>query len=323
MKTLKILLPILIVLAFVMTACSSPATAPMQEEAAFDYAEAEMAAPSSADSPAAEFASGGSSVTGDIPAAKRLVIRNANLSLVVVDPNQAMGDIARMAEEMGGYVVSSQLYKTTTRNGSEIPQADISLRIPAEKLTDAMNQIKGLVKNARTDVLSENISGQDVTKEYTDLKSRLANLEAAEKQLQEIMNDARKTEDVLDVYENLVEVRGQIEVIKGQIQYYEESAAMSSISVRLQAEESVKPIEIGGWKPIGVAKDALQALIDAFQFIANSLIWLVIFVLPILLILVLIFLALRAIFRKVFKPKPRQPKTQQPNPPSPPETPQS
>jgi hypothetical protein len=40
----------------------------------------------------------------------------------------------------------------------------------------------------------------------------------------------------------------------------------------LIAEETVKPLEIGGWKPKGVARDALQSLIYFLQGFVNFLI---------------------------------------------------
>ena len=110
-----------------------------------------------------------------------------------------------------------------------------------------------------------------------------SNLEAAEKQLQSIMAEATKTEDVLAVYNQLVYTREQIEVIKGQMKYYEESAALSSVSVRLVAEETIQPIEIGGWKPEGVARDAIQSLIEFWQGFVDFLINLFLLILPILI----------------------------------------
>jgi hypothetical protein len=104
------------------------------------------------------------------------------------------------------------------------------------------------------------VNSQDVTAEYTDLNSKLVNLEAAEKQLQEIMDSANRTEDVLSVYSQLVATREQIEVIKGQMKYYEQSAALSAISVQLIANAAMQPITIGGWQPVGVAS-FLQSLI--------------------------------------------------------------
>jgi hypothetical protein len=126
-----------------------------------------------------------------------------------------------------------------------------------------------------------------VTQDYIDLQSRLRNLEAAEAQLTKIMEDANRTEDVLSVYQELTRVRGEIEVIKGQIQYYEQSARLSSIRVEILANAAVQPLTIGGWQPAGVAKDAAQALIVGLKFLVNAGIWLVVLFLPLGLALAL------------------------------------
>lgn len=224
---------------------------------------------------------------------ERLVIRNATLSIVVAEPGQAMSTIGRMAETMEGYIVSSNLYKRTNENGQEYPEASINVRVPAAKLTEAMDQIKALVADPNTDILVDNVTGQDVTKEYTDSRSRLRNLEETEAQLREIMASAVRTEDVLAVHNQLTQIREQIEVIKGQIQYYEESAALSSISVTIQALASIQPLEIGGWQPVGTARDAVQALIDTLKVLGNVTIWLLLFALPVGLV---IFLPLRLLW---------------------------
>ena len=99
------------------------------------------------------------------------------------------------------------------------------------------------------------------------------------------MASANKTEDVLSVYSQLVSVREQIELIKGQMKYYEESAALSSISVQLLANAAVQPLTIAGWQPGGVAKEALQSLINTLQSLANFGIRLAILYIPILLVI--------------------------------------
>ncbi len=217
----------------------------------------------------------------DHSSVQRIVLKNANLSIVVKDPVSSQETIGKMAEDMGGFIVTSQLYKITTDQGIQVPEGNITIRVPAEKLDEALSKIKAQVTDPKTDILSENVEGQDVTKEYTDLKSRLTNAEQTEKKLQEIMDNATETEDVLSVYTQLIQVHEQIEVLKGQIRYYDEASRLSAISVRIRSQESIAPLTIGGWKPEGIARDALQALINSLKYIANALIWAVIFCLPI------------------------------------------
>jgi hypothetical protein len=135
---------------------------------------------------------------------ERLVIKNATLSIAVDDPLKSMDNISRMAEAMGGFVVTADMYQQSLDNGVKVPQVNMTIRVPAERLAEALTTIKA---ETTQPIISENESSQDVTAEYTDLNSRLVNLQAAEKQLQEIMDSAVKTEDVLSVYQQLVSVR--------------------------------------------------------------------------------------------------------------------
>jgi TolA-binding protein len=296
----------LVLLIFLLSGCapamsSAPAIASDQKSTVSNEAvpAAPMAvAPMGADSAnSVPYAGGGNASSVD-----QLIIQNANLSIAVADPAKSMDDIVKMTEEMKGYVVDSNIYKTHNENGLELPEAHLTIRVPADRLTEALDFIKSLTPDVNTDVLSETRSGQNVTKEYTDQKSRLKNLEDAEAQLREIMASATRTEDVMSVFNQLTQVREQIEITKGQIKYYEESAAMSAVDVTVRSKSGIAPLSIGGWQPAGVARDAIQSLINALKFFGNAAIWIVLFLLPVLIILMIpvwiAFVIIRAIVRR-------------------------
>jgi len=218
----------------------------------------------------------------------RLIIMNADLTIVVPDPRAKMEAINQLASNLGGFIISMNMYQTYTQNGKTAPEGSISIRVPADKLENTLSQIKA----DAVEVRNETRSGQDVTASYVDLKSQLTNLEMAEADLQAIMDEAKnnpnsnttsKTQDVLAVYNQIIGVRGQIESIKGQMQYYEQASDFSLINVTLIAEETIQPLEIGGWKPEGVARDAIQSLIKFWQGFVNFLINLFLLVLPVLI----------------------------------------
>jgi hypothetical protein len=215
---------------------------------------------------------------------------------VVPEPSASVQEIADLANEMGGFVVSSNVFQTFFSEANvSADRASITIRVPSERLDEALDAIR----SGATEIQSENISGQDVTQEFTDLQSRLRNLEAAEEQLIEIMDAATDTEQVLQVFDNLRRVREEIEVIKGRIQYLSESARLSAISVELIPDVAAQPLDIGGWKPEGTVKDAFTALIQALRFIGEAAIWSVICVVPVALILgVPLFFAARRIRRR-------------------------
>lgn len=220
------------------------------------------------------------------PQVDRLVIKNGSLTLVVSDPAQSMDNIGRLAEEMGGFIVSANLDKMRLESGAEVPRASITIRVPADQLDEALSQIEA---ESSQPPRNKNINSQDITGDYTDLQSRLRNLEDAEEQLREIMASATRTEDVLTVFNQLTQVREQIEVLKGQISYYDQSVALSLLSVELLPNEAVLPLTIGTWQPVGVAKSAIQALINTLKFLLDAIIWIILYLLPTLLVLFIIF----------------------------------
>lgn len=262
-----------------------------------------------------EFATGSSNAE-----VERLVIKNAQLTIIVTDPAKSLETITKLADEMGGFVVSANLSQTTLTSGMEVPQGTITIRVPAEKMNYALARIEF---ESNSPPQNKTISSEDITSQYTDLQSRLRNLESAEEQLRKIMENAFNTDDVLKVYNRLVEVREQIEVTKGQIKYYEQSAALSSISINLVANAAVQPIHIGGWQPVGDVKDAIQHLISTMQFLATVLIWIVIYILPVLLALYLILVLPLTLVLSFFRKRRAQRKVTQINTITPPEPPQA
>ena len=301
---MKKILPfsLIVIAALFLAACGSSRASQATEVYVADGVQPELYA--AAPAPTAGFvtaqeAPASSGGGGEASAVERIVIQNADISIVVADVEGRMKNIQIMAEQMGGFVVSSNLYQSFNNNYVEVPEAQVVIRVPAEKLDEALEQIKKDV----VEIQNENRSGQDVTAEYVDLKSRLANYEAAEEQLSRIMETATETEDVVNIFNQLVYYREQIEIVKGQMKYYEEAAALSAITVRIIAEEKEQPIEIGGWEPQGVAKDAVQDLIYFYQDFVNFVIRFVIYTLPVWVTvgipLYLIFIGVRAVFRKL------------------------
>jgi hypothetical protein len=170
----------------------------------------------------------------------------------------------------------------------------VTLRVDAAKFDQALSELRRLAVEVR----NESIRGEDVTAEFVDLEAQLRNLEAAEAQLQQILKQATKTEDVLNVYRELTAIRGQIEQIKGRMKYLSQSAALATISVNLIPDALAQPVDVGGWQPAGVAKNAVEALITSLQGLVSIAIWFVIAVAPLLLIVAIPVVILIALIRR-------------------------
>lgn len=205
------------------------------------------------------------------PAVDRLIIRSANLDVVVDQTEPALQTFAQTAEEVGGWVVSSNI-----RSFGESNRGEITMRIPADQFDAVLDGIKADVIEVR----SETISGQDVTEEFVDLTARLDNLEATAARVRTFLDETKNVEEALAVNVELSRLEEQIELIKGRMQYLSESVAFSTIYIAVQPDELSRPIEVAGWRPQGIARDAVEALIETLQTIGSFFIWVGIYVLP-------------------------------------------
>ncbi|HKO56530.1 MAG TPA: DUF4349 domain-containing protein [Thermoanaerobaculia bacterium] len=220
--------------------------------------------------------------TPTIPAAPqlpRMMIRTATITMIVGDTSAVIDRITSAIEGNGGYVNDSKIW----REGEQL-RATLSLRVPAARLTPALAAIRRLAVR----VQSENVSSTEVTQEYVDLASRLRNLEATETELRELLKSVRektrRASDVLEVYQELVEIRDQIEQTKGRMQYLGQMSAFSTINLELVPDAIAKPVVEPGWQPVVVMKDAGRSLVNALKFLATAIIWIVIYIVPVVFI---------------------------------------
>lgn len=194
-----------------------------------------------------------------------LVIKTGELQIVVKNVQEAMDEISRYAERKGGWVVSKDV---NVEEGAL--SGEITVRVPAQYFEEAFGYIRGLADK----VNYESVKGEDVTEEYVDLRARLKNLEATEAQLLKIMQRAGRISDVLTVFRELSSVREEIEKVKGRIQYLEQSARMSTISVKLSVSEELLPIPPAErWRPGYVIKRAWRSALLVLRALSYVVLW--------------------------------------------------
>jgi tellurite resistance-related uncharacterized protein len=321
MKTKRMLL-LFVICTLVLASCASARSAatPMPVVKGgvgnSSVAQSEAFAPAASSAPAldtssASTASGAVTSNGIADAttnsSQQMVVKNASMTMLVDDPSKSLDDVMQLASDLGGYTVTSNRYQSYSASGEEVPAANITIRVPADKLNDALDKIKAMTGDPKKYVTDESVSGQDVTQAYTDLQSRLRNLEEASDELTKMYDKAVKAEDILAIYNQKMQVTEQIEVLKGQIKYYEDASATSSIALTINAKSTVQPVTVAGWQPTGIARDALQALINFLKGLVNFLIWVAILALPILIIIgVPLYFLIRWLVRRNKAKKARQ-----------------
>jgi hypothetical protein len=285
-----------LILIVVASGCSRPGSSPKYEMARPQVAETVVVEREVAYAPAeAGDRYSAADVDEDLTvvAQNRMIIYTIHVELVVKDTATTMAQIESLGNEMGGFVSNSTSWKDEGRL-----RANITVRVPADRLDEALARIRDLA----LDVESESRSGADATEEFTDLEARLRNLRTTEEELLELLKTRQETtgdtEAILEVHRYLTDIRGQIEQIQGRMNYLSNLSAMATIHVGLTPDVLAQPIVVGKWQPQGTAKEAIQALIKALEFLVDALIWIVLLVIPVLIVILLpLFLVFRAILK--------------------------
>lgn len=214
-------------------------------------------------------------------AMNRKILRNADFQLEVTDPTVAQRQITSVAESLGGFVVTSE---SKQRDGGDPAkhEVDISLvlRVPALQFNSALEQIRATASR----VIQEKTTGQDVTEEFIDLEARIKTQKALELQFLEIMKQASKVADALEVQRQIAEVRTEIEKLEGRKRFLENRASLSTITLSLQTPAAIAVNTSGFGRNIkGAVSDSLGVASEIVLFLIRFVIVMV----PILILIIL------------------------------------
>lgn len=221
----------------------------------------------------------GSALPQQAQAQERLIIRTGELRMIVEDTEESLGAIASLVNGVEGWIVNSSV--SQHGQGDQAKSGSMTVRIPANQFDAMIDQIREIA----LEVTHESTQGQDVTEEYVDLAARLGNLEATAARVRAFLDEARNVEDALNVNRELSRLESEIEAMKGRLQYLSQSAAYSTLTIYITPDALSQPIQIGGWRPQGVARDAVEALVSTLQGVADLLIWVAIYLLPLAIII--------------------------------------
>jgi hypothetical protein len=247
-------------------------------------------------------------------AMNRKILRDAELTLEVGTPAEVQRKITAIAETLGGFVVTSESKQRQTGEGKQVLEVNLVVRVPATQFGSALDQIRGTASR----IIQEKITGQDVTEEFIDLEARIKTQKALESQFLEIMKQAHKVEDALEVQRQTAEVRTEIEKLEGRKRFLENRASLSTITINLQSPAGIVV------NTSGFGRDIHEAVVDSVDIAREIVLFLIRFVIvmiPIFILLILPgWLILRYVLRRIRKnqigrgPKPEDiPNTNQAN----------
>ncbi len=223
-----------------------------------------------------------------IERSNRMIVKNADVRLMVKDTDVAIDRATQVIADAGGYIVSSRVWYQDYY-GNNLKYATVTVGIPVDQFERAMVRLRDLAVK----VVDETATGDDVTEQYVDLQSQLTNLEATRARIQEFLTDAKTVDEALRINQELANIESQIEQIKGRMNYLSDRSSYSTITINFEPEfpvltptPTVTPAPTATpvpWNPGKTFDDATDTLGILYRGIATLLIWVFVVIVPLLL----------------------------------------
>ena len=290
---------------------SAPVPAPAAREdfaysnsfASYDLAEPEMPMEAAAQATGGLASEGsgpsvsGAPSAGDIAVDK--IIYSASATVETTDFDGTVEKLEALIAQYGGFVESSSVsgnnYYHTSHGYASSRSADYRIRIPSRDFGTVMNALPTLGNVPYSNTYSENITSQ-----YYDVQARLDACRTQEQTLLDMMAKAEKVSDMLEIQEQLSDVRYRIESLQSTLTNWDRQVSYSTITLSVQEVQEYTP---ESKTPFG--EQLRLALVRGFkgvgEFFREMLLWLL-EALPALVLLaafvVLVVLLVRRIRRR-------------------------
>lgn len=160
-----------------------------------------------------------------------MVMSEAKVLLRTARPELEADAMGRYVADIGGYVVSRE----AERSDDVVRTVEMTLRVPASKFEGAIGELR-----RHGSVLSESVSGQDVTEDFTDTDAELKSKHRLEDRLLHIVEGSSSVKDMLEVETELTRVRTDIERLEGHSRFLANRVAFATIHATF-----VSPIQPG------------------------------------------------------------------------------
>lgn len=192
-------------------------------------------------------------------------------------------DIKKTRETIENLVTKYQAYisqEDEQHFHSNIRQT-ISIRIPKENFDNLLNEITAGIKKLD----NKNITVEDVTEEFVDSLARLKVKKETEQTYLKILSQAKTVKDILEVQNQIQDLRSDIEAIEGRLRYLQKSVNYSTLNISMY---QIINSSIARPSFFTKALNAVKEGIGLFSDIIIGILYLWIFILIIIAVAVII-----------------------------------
>lgn len=234
----KKMMLLVLCLALLLTGCGAAVT----NDSAAEWAP-------QAQAPAGDAIYGGAamdSATGSLAVEQKL-IKRVTLDTETEDLDTMLTEVGKQVNLLQGYIESRQVYNGSAYSGRRVRNAELVIRIPADKLNEFVVHVEGV-----SNVVSMNESQEDITLQYVDTESRMKALQAEQERLLELMEQAEDMTSLLQIEERLTQVRYELESVTSQLRVYDNLVDYATVTLYISEVVEYTPVaEETIWDRIG------------------------------------------------------------------------
>ncbi|NYF09985.1 uncharacterized small protein (DUF1192 family) [Leifsonia sp. AK011] len=157
--------------------------------------------------------------------ADREVIVTGWLTVTVEDPLEASSEAIKIAESVGGRVDGRD--ETAPTEGDR-GRATLTLRLPADDLTETLDKLKAL-----GEVQELSLTSNDVTMATQDLDARISALSASIDRLEALLTTATDTDNLIALETAISDRQAQLESMEAERRYYADQVSLSTVTLNL------------------------------------------------------------------------------------------
>lgn len=165
------------------------------------------------------------------------IIERLNYNIETMSFDNSVSRLQSLCTEFGGYVQDSNITGKNPQVPDLLRQADFTLRIPQEKLS----QLKSRVGEIGTTINSSS-SSENISERYYDTEARLKSLRTEQERLLALLQKSGTLADIVALEKALADVNYQIEQLTSTLRGYDSLIDFSTVSIHL--DEVLKPTEI-------------------------------------------------------------------------------
>ena len=196
------------------------------------------------------------------------IVRNAYIEIVTANFDDDLLLSQTAVTDQGGQLSSSN----TSQNRSGTRNAFLTARIPAEHLDRFLETLETVSGR----ITQKDISAENMTEQYKDLRGRLDNATVQRDRLRELLDQAENVSDLMQIDRNLTEAQSTVEALTGQINHLDQRVSFSTVSISLNEESPAQSVRQTDGGFLSRLKNGMDLSLRAFgQFFQNLCLFLV------------------------------------------------